>query len=264
MISLPSVWAIVIRHVRMWKRDLNLLLFGLYWPVLDVIIWGYLGLWIQQSHITSFHSYETVILLGVLLWQVVSRGCNTMCMIFCEELWSNNVVNLFSLPLKITEWMCGVVLTYIIMATISTAVSIFAILILYDLSIWHLFSTFIIFLPPLFFSTIWLGFTCLQIIIMLGKRGVELGYVMAWCFMPFSGAYYPIEVLPYWGQMISNCLPMSYVFTGMRKYLIDQQDPMPYLIKGYTLSIIYATCAIILFIYCFNYSKQKGLARLTD
>lgn len=264
MISFAPIWAIVVRHVRVWRRDPNVLLFGFYWPVLDVLIWGFLGSWIQKSQMVQFHNYEAVALLGILLWQVVGRGCNIMGMALTEELWSNNVVNLFSLPLRTAEWMGGVLLFYAIMMSMTSIFCMFFIFMLYDVSMWYLFSTFLIFLPPLFFSGIWIGFTCLQIMVTLGKRGIELGYVIAWFLLPFSGAYYPVDVLPGWGQMISACLPMSYVFHGMREYLMHQQDPTPYLIQGYALSILYATFSVILFVYCFNRSKKKGLARLAD
>jgi len=264
MISFAPMWAIVVRHVRVWRRDPNALLFGLYWPVLDILVWGFLGRWIQQAQTVQFHNYEAAALLGILLWQVIGRGCNIMLIAFSEELWANNVVNLFSLPLRTLEWMCGVVLYYAIMMIITTIICMLVMFLLYDVPVWYLVSTFILFLPPLFFSGIWLGFTGLQIIVMLGKRGVELGFVIAWFLLPFSGAYYPIEVLPGWGQMLSSFLPMSSVFQGMRGYVMHQQDPTPYLIKGYVLSILYALCAMVLFVYCFNRSKQKGLARLVD
>jgi ABC-2 type transport system permease protein len=264
MISFTSMWAIVLRHARVWKQDLNVMLAGFYWPLLDILIWGFLGSWIQQSHTAGFHNYEAAALLGILLWQVVGRGCNIMANAFSEELWSNNVVNLFSLPLRTVEWIGGTVLFYVIMMCITVLFCMFVIPILYDVSLWYVLSTFLIFSPPLFFSGVWIGFTCLQIIVTLGKRGVELGNVVGWFLLPFSGAYYPVEVLPSWGQKISAYLPMSYVFQGMRGYVMQQQDPTSYLIKGYALSILYAACAVTLFVYCFNHSKQKGLARLAD
>ncbi len=264
MLSFSPIWAIVLRHVRLWRRDINILLASFYWPILDILIWGFLGSWIQQSGVAQFQNYEATALLGILLWQVVGRGANIIAFTFCEELWSNNIVNLFSLPLRTIEWMLGIILFYAFAMTMTVACGMLLIFTLYDLSIWHTISTFLIFMPPLFFCGIWLGFTCLQIIVTLGKRGVELGFVVAWALLPFSGAYYPIEVLPRWGQMLSAYLPMSYVFQGMRGYLMQQQDPTLYLIKGYAMSILYAVCAMILFIYCFNRSKQKGLARLAD
>ncbi|HSC25130.1 MAG TPA: ABC transporter permease [Candidatus Babeliales bacterium] len=262
MFSCTSIWAVVLRYMLMLRHDLNFVLGTLYWPLLDIVTWGFLGSWIAQSQAVEFHNYESVALLGILLWQVVGRGCNIICLTFCEELWANNIVNLFSLPLRIGEWMCGIVLFNAIMMFIMSLICMLIVSLLYNISIWYIVSTFLIFLPPLFFSSIWIGFTCLSIVATLGRRAAELGFALAWLLLPFSGAYYPIEILPFWGQIISNYLPMSYIFQGMRKYVIYQQDPTIYLIKGYVLSICYAISAVIFFIYCFNRSKQKGLARL--
>ncbi len=264
MISFAPIWAIVLRHTRVLRRDFNLLLAIFYWPVLDILIWGFLGSWIQQSQTAQFQHYEAAALLGILLWQLVGRGCTNMIFSFTEELWSNNILNLFSLPLRIVEWMAGIVLFNTIMMVLTSIFCMFVIFMLYDLSIWYIISTFLICFPPLFFSGLWVGFTCLQILVMKGKRGQELGFVFGWFLLPFSGAYYPIEVLPSWGRIMSAFLPMSYVFQGMREYVMYQQDPTLNLVKGYVLSILYAIGAIILFIYCFNHSKRKGLARLAD
>src|SRR5689334_9951208 len=103
MISISSMWAIAIRHIRLYRRDLNLFLASFYWPVLDILIWGFLGSWVAQSNVGEFQNYETVALLGILLWQVVGRGCTIIGFAFAEELWSNNLVNLFCLPLALTE-----------------------------------------------------------------------------------------------------------------------------------------------------------------
>jgi ABC-2 type transport system permease protein len=264
MISFAPIWALVLRHTRLWKRDLNFLLAGFYWPLLDIVIWGFLGSWIAQSQMVEFQHYKVAALLGILLWQIVGRGCNIMAFVFCEELWSQNVVTLFSLPLRTVEWMLGTVLFYAIMISMTSVFCMFVIVLLYDVAFWYLFKTFLLFALPLFFSGIWIGFMALQILVMLGKRCLELAFVVGWFLLPFSGAFYPIEILPWWGQMLSSCLPMSYVFTGMREYVMHQQDPTSYLIKGCVLSILYALCSSMLFVYCFNRSKQKGLARLAD
>jgi ABC-2 type transport system permease protein len=246
------------------KRDINLILMTFYWPFLDVVIWGFLGSWIGQVSADQFNNYEAAALLGVLLWQVVGRGCNVMGLAFTEELMANNLVNLFSFPLAIFEWMLGVIIYSAGIIAITSVFSMFIIYFLYDLSLSYMMLTFLKFMPPLFFCGIWVGFTCLQALVLLGKRGMELGFIIGWFLVPFSGAYYPVEVLPAWAQKISFFLPMSYIFTGMRAQVMRQEDPTSYLIKGYVLSILYALCALLLFAYCFNRSKQKGLARLSD
>lgn len=143
-------------------------------------------------------------------------------------------------------------------------VSLIFIYLLYNVSLASLISNYFLFAPPLWFSSIWIAFTCLQIIAVVGKRGVELGFIFGWILLPFSGAYYPIDVLPAWARAFSKVLPMSYVFTGMRDYVMKQQDPIANLIIGYVLSILYAICALMLFVYFFNRAKRKGLAQLVN
>lgn len=264
MIAIASSWAVALRHMRMWRRDPNFLLGALYWPLLDILIWGFLGSWIQQNQTGNLHNYEMIALLGVLLWQCVGRASNAMITCFNEELWSNNIVNLFSLPLRLTDWIIGVIIFTSIMMSMISLFCMCVCALLYNLSFWALFSTFCMFAPGLFVCGIWVSFMALQIIVLLGKRSVELGYVVIWFLLPFSGAYYPIDVLPAWGQKLSAVIPMSYLFQGMRTYLIDQQDPTIFLIKGSLMALVYASIAISMFIVCFNYSKRNGLARLAD
>lgn len=264
MISWESVWAIVLRHVRLYRRDPNIILGVLYWPLLDIITWGFLGAWIEQSRVTEFHNYTLIALLGILLWQIVGRGCNIMVLTLAEELWSNNVITLFCLPLSMSEWMCGSLLFSGLMMGVTTTVCMCMIPLLYDIPLGQIMYTFLLFMPPLFLSSIWLGFSALSILVTLGKRGSELGFVLIWFLLPFSGAYYPIEVLPSWGQALAAWLPMSYVFAGMRTHLATQEDPTVYLIKGYALATLYALCAVLLFLWCFEQSKKRGLARLTQ
>jgi ABC-2 type transport system permease protein len=264
MVSFGAIWALVLRHTFLWRRDINFLLAAVYWPMLDILVWGFLGRWIQGSGGSSFANYESVALLGILMWQVIGRGANIIAFCFNEELWSHNIVNLFSLPLRTVEWMIGIVLFYGLATIFTVSVCMILMFALYDVSLWYMTSTFLLFLPPLFLCGIWLGFTCLQIVVLRGKRGIELGFIMAWFLLPFSGAYYPIEVLPWWGRALSSCIPMSYIFSGMRSYLMHQQNPTVSLLKGYVMSTLYAFGASLLFLYLFQRSKQKGLSRLAD
>nr|MBA2306668.1 ABC transporter permease [Candidatus Dependentiae bacterium] len=227
MISCSSIWAVALRHVRMWQKDPNHILGTVYWPLQDIFIWSFLGAWIQKSGAYPFLNYEITALLCILLWQVVARGSIIIVTSFTEELWSHNIVNLFSLPLRTTEWMMGAVVFSALITSISSLCGILLISYIYTLTLGQIITTFLTFLPPLFFSSIWLGFTCLLIVLLFGKRGIELGYIISWFFAPFSGVFYPIEVLPAIAQKISAYIPMRYVFEGIREHLMHQKDPTP-------------------------------------
>jgi hypothetical protein len=52
------VWAIALRYLRVIKKDIGRLFMIFYWPFFDVIIWGFFGKWMQQSHASAgYESY---------------------------------------------------------------------------------------------------------------------------------------------------------------------------------------------------------------
>jgi ABC-2 type transport system permease protein len=263
MLKFHAIFAITVRHIRLLKRDINLALATFYWPLLDVLVWGFLGAYIQ-TQATHMHNYTTIALLGILLWQTTGRGAIVLASTFVEELWSYNLLNLVSLPLSLNCWILGVILYNILTTTLTFFYCIGLIYILYGISALIFLKKFLLFAPPLFISGLALGFICLQIIAYCGKRAQELCFVFAWFFAPFSTAFYPREVLPHWAQMISDCLPMSHVFTGMRILMIDNGNPTPYIIKGYLMAIGYLCVAIIGFAWALHKSRKYGLARLSD
>lgn len=262
MISLHSVWALTLRYLRLFLHDTNVKISTLYWPLLDVVLWGFLGSWMQGSHGTGFENYQSVALLCILLWQTAVRSTQCIFRCFLEELWTRNLVNLFSLPVSLPEWILSLILYSSTMVLVILLYCMGLIVLFYNISFWYLLWAVILFAPPLFISGLWLGFTCLQALAYFGKRSDEIGWLISWVFAPFSTAYYPLEVLPAWAQAVSKCLPMSYAFQGLRKYLTTHEDPTPYLIKAYTLSILYAALSIALFAWVFHSTKKKGLTRL--
>lgn len=264
MPQLHAIFAITMRHLRLLRRDINHLLSTFYWPLLDVLIWGFLGTYIQNVQTNGIQNYTAVALLCIMLWRTTSSSAIVTARALVEELWTHNLINLVSLPLTLTEWILGVTLYNVIMSGITAIYCMILIMLLYGLSPLAMLSTFIVFAPPLFFSGLALGTICLAIIAYCGKRAEELFYIFAWFFAPFSTAFYPREILPGWAQMLSDALPMSAIFTGLRTSMLHNGDPTPYLIKGYLMAIAYFIVAIIAFAFAFHKSKKYGLARLSD
>lgn len=264
MPSFNAIWALTLRHYRLLISDANLLLATFYWPLLDILIWGFLGSWIQNIQCSGFDNYEVIALLGIVLWQTTCRSAIVTASAFVEELWSRNLLNLLSLPISLFEWVSGIILYNFLLSVMTSIYCMLLIFIIYQFSMWTIISTFCLFAFPLFLSGLWLGFMCLHIVTIFGKRAHELAYVLAWFFAPFSTAFYPKEVLPLWAQKLSAYLPMSYIFEGMRNYLIHNENPALPITKALIMSSVYLTISVIIFGYAFNKSKNKGLARLSD
>ncbi len=261
--NFQRVWAVVLRHLRLTIRDFGHLATLFYWPLLDMLLWSFTGRWIQSAQAAT-PNIGLVLVIGMFFWQIINRSGFEIALCLVEELYSYNIVNLFSTPLRLREWIVAAIILSLITAGIVGLYCFCLIKLVYGIELSYLVPKIIPFIIPLFLSGSWIGFMTSIPVIYIGVRAQALVWIMGWLFAPFIGAFYPLEVLPSWAQKISYCLPMTYIFEGMRAYFLRQESPLHYLCGSLLLSFFYNGIFILLFAYTFKKSKQYGLARLVD
>lgn len=260
--DLQRIYAVVLRYTRLIPRDINRLIMVLYWPLIDILIWGLLGAWMTQQNQNA--EYQLNALAVILLWQLVGRLGTELGLVLFEEIWSGNLINFFATPLKLSEWVTAAIVFVSMLISVILVYCSSLIHLIFHVPLIKILPNLLIFGFPLFLSGILLGFCSLNIVLALGKKGSEAAFIVAWGFAPFIGAFYPIEVLPAWAQNISACLPMSYIFEGMRHYIMHGTSPLHNIIIGTAMNIAYLIVMSILFAYMFKRSKNIGLKRLMD
>jgi ABC-2 type transport system permease protein len=199
---------------------------------------------------------------ALVFWQIAWRGAIGISFHLLQEFWHRNLVNLFSTPLKISEWICGVLALGV--CKLMAAVSFCSVLIyaLYSLNVFELGWAFLPFVILLFVFGWTIGFLSSSMIIYWGHRVEMLAWMLPFLFAPFSAVFYPVDVLPVWAQHVAWSLPTTYIFEGMRHILNGGAFPYTYFWTSLVLNIIFLAGAILLFKKMFDKSLIKGLARL--
>ncbi len=216
MIQWSHAWAITLRHLRLLIHDVNMQIALFFWPFLNIVVWGYLGIWMQNQD----SRLQLVLIGSIFLWEIINRSSITIALGFLEELWAQNLTVLFATPLKLSEWVLGII-TYSALTTIALVLYCFALIkYLYAIPTDFLLRISLLFGPPLFLASIALGFLALQVVLYRGKRASEFVFLIVWIMAPLSGAFYPREVLPAWVQAVGNVIPMSYIFSALRRYIL--------------------------------------------
>src|SRR5438045_8246027 len=82
-----------------WPRTLEML----YWPTLQMLIWGFMSQFLYSNSSYVFRAFG-VLLAAVMLWDVLFRGQLGLSMSFLEEMWARNLGHLFVTPLRPYEW----------------------------------------------------------------------------------------------------------------------------------------------------------------
>lgn len=231
-----------------------------YWPLVDILLWGLTSVWIQKQ--SSVPGLPLILMTGLIFWQIAWRGSVDISVNLLQEFWNRNLVNLFSTPLKISEWICGILLLSFCKLTITILFGSLMVYILYALNVFTVGWAFLPFAALLFIFGWTLGFLASGIIIYKGHQVEMFAWMIAFAFAPFSGVFYPVSTLPVWAQHISWKLPTTYVFEGMRQILNGQPFPLDYALTSLGLNIIYLSLAIWFFYWMFEKSRNKGLARL--
>jgi hypothetical protein len=262
---LSSSWAITLRYLRLYRRDPNILLRFFYWPLLEIFMWSFLGTSIENLTSLKSNNFALTMGLSLVLWQIVARGATMIVFTFSEELHSYNLINLFSLPLKLAEWIMGVIWFCLITIFFVTLFSIGLIITIYKgISLQDCFFVLSLFSIPLIFGALFLGFIGLNIVILWGKRSIEISYMIIWTLGSFCGVYYPTENLPLFIRSLSDAIPFSAVFKALRHYIQTGGYAVYDLFITTLIMIVFTIGALFLFSFTFNRSRQKGIKHLMD
>ena len=256
------VGAMVLRHVYILRRSWPRLLELMYWPTVQVLLWGFItkfmmtnSSWVAQA--------SGVLLAGVLLWDVLFRSQLGVTISFLEELWSRNLAHLFMSPLRPAE-MC---LSLMLMSVIRTLVGILPAALL-AIPAYH-YSIFDMGLPLLaFFTTLlafgWaLGIGITALLLRWGLAVENIAWLLVFAFAPLSGIYYPIATLPHWLQPFAWALPTAHVFEGMRAVLFDGVFRWDLMASAVALDILYMGLAAFGFLLSFRSARREGLLMRT-
>ena len=115
--SPARVWAMLLRYLYIlrssWPRTLELL----YWPTLQMLIWGFMSQFLRQNSSYVAQAFG-VLLAAVMLWDLLFRSQLGLSISFLEEMWSRNLASLFVTPLRPYEWLISLLAMSVIRVTI--------------------------------------------------------------------------------------------------------------------------------------------------
>ncbi|KKT02285.1 MAG: ABC-2 type transporter [candidate division TM6 bacterium GW2011_GWF2_43_17] len=250
------IWAVAYRLLIQYNKDFNKLASIFYWPVLDIIVFGFMITSISQP------TENNGLLINIALWPLVNRGSLTLSLALFEELRSQNLANLLTTPLTIYEWIAGSIL--------EGALSSLAVLGVCSGILWGLFHVNVLeaglLIIPVcifgFLTGVAISFLTTAILIAWGTRFQTIIWMAGWGFGLISGIFYPIENLPGFLQSAAQLFPLHYLFSNIREFVSTQQFTLFNLLIGILGSIGYFLCCGALFLLAYKYSRKQGLNHL--
>jgi ABC-2 type transport system permease protein len=256
--SWQRIYAVFTRYLYPIKR-LDPLSDLIFWPFIDILLWGLTSNWLKSGEAGNFGQIASSLLCCLLFWQIIWRTQYDISVNLLSEFWARNLSNLFSSPLKISEWIFGVLLLGLAKALFGVFFGVVCVYFLYGVKFLELGLQII---PYFFLFSIagWtIGFIGGGIIIYYGQRLQQVAWMMPWIIAPFSAIFYPISSLPVWAQHIARLVPTTPLFESIRNLIKGNPIDFNEIILAVLLNFFYLALAIFFFIRLFNKRKERGL-----
>lgn len=257
--SKSRMWGLMLRHLYPLKRDFDLLSDMLYWPIVDIVLWGITSQWLSETAGVGY--VVAAILVALVLWNVLWRAQSEISRNLMDEIWNNNLVNLFSTPLKVWEWVVGVLLLSVVKTAFTIAILIPIIFGLYSVNVLAVGGWMLAFFLSVIVTGWSVGFVSAGIVLRWGPKVQTVIWTLPAVLLPFSAIYFPLDKLPAAIQPISRVLPTTYVFESMRAVLSGGVVAGEYMVLSFMLNTVFLAASLVFFVRSFYYSLDKGLGR---
>ncbi|HEY5306692.1 MAG TPA: ABC transporter permease [Pseudolabrys sp.] len=236
-----------------WPRVLDLV----YWPTVQMLMWGFLQLYVSQNGGPLVRT-AGIFIGAVLLWDILFRGQLGFSISFLEEMWSRNLGNLMMSPLRPVEFIAALMIMSIVRLLIGMIPVTLLALAFFGFNFWSLGFPLVAFFCNLMLTSWAIGIFVAGLLLRNGMGAESMAWTIMFLFLPLTCVYYPVTVLPHWLQYVSWSLPPTYVFEGMRALLIDHVFRADLMLEALAFNIVLFAGASIAFLKLLQSARVQG------
>lgn len=263
--SARRVWAMLYRHLALYRRSWPRLLELAYWPTLQLCIWGFTARFIATRMGGHFNTpggaatlAASTLLGGVLLWEIALRGQMGVALSFLEEIWSRNLGHVFVSPLRPAELVAALLSMSLIRVLIGVSPAVLIAYLLYAFNLFAMGPIVVLFFVNLLIMGWAVSLGVVSLILRHGAGAEALAWSVLFGLTPFSAVFYPVSVLPAAVRPIAYALPSSHVFEGMRAAMLHGVIAWDQLAAAAVLNIVWGIGACALFAWQFRAARERG------
>ncbi len=251
------VGAMVLRYWYLMRSSWPRLLELIYWPMVQMLMWGFLQLYVAEN--ASFFARAGGTFLGaVLLWDILFRGQLGFSVSFLEEMWARNMGNLMMSPLRSTEFFAALMIMSIVRLAVGMGPVLLVALGFFGFNLFGLGFALAAFFANLILTSWAVGILVSGLILRNGMGAEGLAWTIMFLLLPLACVYYPVAILPWWLQIFSWALPPTYVFEGMRALLIEHVFRPDLMLQALALNALYFVAAAIAFLKLLDSARNNG------
>ncbi len=250
--------AIVLRQLYLMRGSPSRVIPLFAWVAVDIVLWGFITRYLNAITAAGI-DWVPALLGAVLFWDFFIRVMQGVTMTFLEDVWSRNFLNVFATPLRVGEYVTGLVLSTILTSLVGLVVMLLLATWAFGLSFLSYGPVVVPFLLVLFLFGIAFGIAGAALVLRLGPAAEWFVWPIPALLSPFAGVFYPVSTLPAWMRAIARILPPSYVFDAMRAVVTGGSASAAHLATGGALAVGYVLLAAWIFVRVHRHAVRTGL-----
>jgi ABC-2 type transport system permease protein len=236
-----------------WPRVLDLI----YWPTVQMLMWGFLQLYVSQNG-GPFARTSGVFIGAVLLWDILFRGQLGFSISFLEEMYAHNLANLMMSPLRPVEFIAALMIMSIVRLLIGMIPVTLLAIAFFGFNLWSLSFALAAFFVNLILTSWAIGIFVAGLLLRNGLGAESMAWTIMFLFLPLTCVYYPVTVLPDFLQYVAWALPPTYVFEGMRALLIDHVFRADLMLEALAFNVVLFAAASLAFLKLLRSARAQG------
>lgn len=259
LFSFNTVSALVLRYLFLYTRHPIRFVELIFWPLVDLLVWGFLTIYLQKQAAGGFPTTITFLIGGMILWDVLFRSQQGVAISFLEDVWTRNLLNVFVAPVRTAEYVAATCLVGVLRVAVTLLVLAAVGSLAYGFHLTHLGLALLPFLANLMLFGWFLGMVSTALIMRWGQAAESLAWAVPFFIQPLAAVFYPVSVLPGWLQPIAHALPCTPVFEGMRSVLAGHSTPWDAIRHALLLNLIWGALAAWFFAANLRHVRKTGL-----
>ena len=251
------IGAMILRYWYLLRSSWPRLLELIYWPLVQMLMWGFLQSYVDQN--ASFFARAGGTFIGaVLLWDILFRGQLGFSVSFLEEMWARNMGNLMMSPLRPVEFVAALMIMSLVRLVIGMVPVTLVALWFFNFNLYGLGFALAAFFANLIFTSWAVGILVSGLILRNGMGAEGMAWTIMFLLLPLACVYYPVGILPGWLQAVAWLLPPTYVFEGMRALLIEKMFRVDLMLTAMALNAFYFALAVLGFLRLLDGARRQG------
>lgn len=249
----------MLRYVFLYTRNPVRFVELLFWPLVDLLVWGFLTVYLQKQAAGGFPVAITYLIGAMILWDVMFRSQQGVAISFLEDVWTRNLLNVFVAPVRTVEYVAATCLVGLLRIVVTLTVLTVVAALAYQFHLSSMGMALLPFLGNLILFGWFLGMFSTALIMRWGQAAESLAWAVPFFIQPLAAVFYPVSVLPSWLQPLAMGLPCTPVFEGMRAVLNGQPTPWASLHHALLLNVAWGSLAAWFFASNLRHVRKTGL-----